>query len=142
VSHELRTPQTSIIGFTDLLDRGFFGELPERAHEPLAHIRRNSQAVLRLVNDILDFSKIEAGRFEIALAPVDLLNIIRNVVGAIRPQIEERGLEVKVEAPSDLPLVYANAARLEQVLTNLLSNAVKDRSPCGQHPSASAYDSA
>ncbi len=125
VSHELRTPQTAIIGFADLLERGFFGELPERAHEPLTHIRRNSQTVLRLINDILDFSKIEAGRFEIALGPVDLLSVIREVVGAIQPQIQERGLQLTVEALPDLPQVYANAERLAQVLTNLLSNAIK-----------------
>jgi signal transduction histidine kinase len=125
VSHELRTPQTAIIGFADLLERGFFGELPEPAHEPLAHIRRNSHTVLRLINDILDFSKIEAGRLEIALGPVDLLSVIRDVVGAMQPQIQERQLGLKVEASADLPLAYANAERLAQVLTNLLSNAIK-----------------
>ncbi len=57
VSHELRTPLTSIIGFTAMLDHGTFGLPPERAYEPLAHMRRNSQRLLRLINDILDFSK-------------------------------------------------------------------------------------
>jgi len=125
VSHELRAPQTAIIGFADLLERGFFGQLPGGAHEPLAQIRRNSQTVLRLINDILDFSKIEAGRLEIALGPVDLLVVIRDAAGALQPQIQERGLELKLDVASDLPHVYANAERLGQVLTNLLSNAIK-----------------
>jgi PAS domain S-box-containing protein len=125
VSHELRTPQTAIIGFADLLERGFFGQLPERANEPLAQIRRNSQTVLRLINDILEFSKIEAGRLEITLGPVDLPLVIRDAVGAIQPQIYERGLELQLEVATDLPQVYANAERLGQVLTNLLSNAIK-----------------
>jgi len=125
VSHELRTPLNSIIGFADLLERGFFGQLPDGAHEPLAQIRRNSQTVLRLINDILDFAKIEAGRLEIALGPVDLPSVIHDAVGALQPQLHERGLELKLEVASDLPHVYANAERLGQVLTNLLSNAIK-----------------
>jgi len=125
VSHELRTPLTSIIGFTDLLEKSFFGELPEGAREPLGHMRRNSQTVLRLINDILDFSKMEAGRFAIDRAPVDLATVIQNVVGAMQPQVQERGLELKVEVAPDLPPVYANGDRLAQVLTNLLSNAIK-----------------
>jgi PAS domain S-box-containing protein len=125
VSHELRTPQTSIIGFADLLERGFFGELPEATHEPLSHIRRNSQTVLRLINDILDFTKMEAGHFRIDLGPVDLLSVIEQVVGTMQPQIHERGLDLKVETTPGLPQVYANSERLAQVLTNLLSNAVK-----------------
>jgi signal transduction histidine kinase len=125
VSHELRTPLTSIIGFIDMLAKGMFGELPPRAHEPLGHMRRNSQTLLRLINDILDFSKMEAGQFTVELSSVDLPAVIWDVAGAMRPQIEERGLELKVEIDPELPLVYANSERLEQVLTNLLSNAIK-----------------
>src|SRR6185503_9888499 len=79
ITHALRTPLTSIIGFTDMLDRGIYGELPKHVHEPLAHMRRNSQILLRLINDILNFSKIEAKRFTIELAPVDLPAVIRDV---------------------------------------------------------------
>jgi signal transduction histidine kinase len=125
ITHELRTPLTSIIGFTDMLDRGVFGELPEHVNEPLAHMRRNSQTLLRLINDILNFSKIEAGRFTIDLAPVDLSTVIRDVVGAMQPQIQERGLALKVELAAEVPPVYGNRERLEQVLTNLLANAIK-----------------
>jgi signal transduction histidine kinase len=125
VSHELRTPLTSIIGFTAMLEHGTFGLLPERAYEPLAHMRRNSQRLLLLINDILDFSKIEAGRFTIDLYPVVLPTVVENVVSMLQPQIQERGLDLKIELDPDAPLVYANSERLEQVLTNLLANAIK-----------------
>ncbi|MFL5802046.1 MAG: histidine kinase N-terminal 7TM domain-containing protein, partial [Roseiflexaceae bacterium] len=125
VSHELRTPLTSIIGFTAMLDRGTFGVLPERAHEPLTHMHRSSHKLLRLINDILDFSKIEAGRFTIDLYPVALPSIVTAVASMMQPQIQERGLELKLEIAPDAPLVYANSERLEQVLTNLLANAIK-----------------
>ena len=125
VTHELRSPLTSIIGYTDMLERGLFGELPRRTQEPLAHMRHSSQRLSRLINDILDFSKIEAGHSAIELSPVDLPAVIRDVVGAMQPLVQERGLELTVEIAPDLPQVYANRARLEQVLTNLLSNAIK-----------------
>jgi signal transduction histidine kinase len=125
ITHELRTPLTSIIGYIDLLGRGIYGELPAHAHEPLGHMRRNSQTLLRLINDILNFSKIAAGRFTIDRTPVDLSSVIRDVVGAMQPQIQERGLELKAELAQDMPPVYANRERLEQVLTNLFANAIK-----------------
>jgi signal transduction histidine kinase len=125
VSHELRTPLTSIIGFTAMLDRGTFGVLPERAHEPLTHMYRGSQKLLHLINDILDFSKIEAGRFTIDLYPVAVSSVVTAVVSMMQPQIQERGLELKLEIAADAPLVYANSERLEQVLINLIANAIK-----------------
>jgi two-component system, sensor histidine kinase len=88
-------------------------------------MRRNSQTLLRLINDFLDYSKIEAGHFTIERAPVDLLAVIQDVVGALEPQVQERGLDLKVELSPELPLVYAHRERLEQVLTNLLANAIK-----------------
>ncbi|HEX5690623.1 MAG TPA: histidine kinase N-terminal 7TM domain-containing protein, partial [Roseiflexaceae bacterium] len=124
VSHELRTPLTSIIGFAELLDRGLYGELPARARDPLLHIRRNSRTMLRLINDILDFSKIEAGHFTIELSPVDLAAVVRDVAATLQPQLQERGLELKLEL-GELPLVHGNRERLEQVLTNLVANAIK-----------------
>jgi signal transduction histidine kinase/PAS domain-containing protein len=125
ITHELRTPLTSIIGFTDMLGRGIFGDLPEHVREPLAHMQRNSHTLLRLVNDILNFSKIEAGRLTLELAPVDLPSVIRDVAGAMQPQVQERGLKLNVDLADDMPPAYANRERLEQVLTNLLANAIK-----------------
>jgi len=125
VSHELRTPLSSIIGFIDILEYGAFGELSERMHEPLARMRRGGLGLLRLINDILDFSKIEAGYLAIDLEPVDLATVIQDVVGALQPQIYERGLAVTVVIAPDLPQVQANSTRLAQVLTNLLANAIK-----------------
>ena len=125
VSHELRTPLSSIVGFIDMLEQGVYGELPERMHEPLARMRHSSFALLRLINDILDFSKMAAGHLTIDLEPVDLAPVIRDVVGALQPQIQERRLAVIVAIAPNLPQVQANRARLVQVLTNLIANAIK-----------------
>jgi PAS domain S-box-containing protein len=125
VSHELRTPLTSIIGYLDMLRRGLYGPPGERMAEPLMYMRAASSTLLRLITDILDFSRMEAGQLKVDLSPVDPLRSISNVVGQLQPQIRERGLGLELDLADQLPLVQANTARLEQVLTNLLGNAIK-----------------
>lgn len=125
VSHELRTPLTAIIGYTDMLQKGIYGPTTPAMAEPLSHMRHSSLSLLRLINDILDFSRMEAGHLQIDLHPVDLRQAITNVVGQIRPQVAERGLELRQVLDDDLPLALANPQRIEQVLANLLTNAVK-----------------
>ncbi|NTW02370.1 MAG: PAS domain-containing protein, partial [Oscillochloris sp.] len=125
VSHELRTPLTSIIGYIEMLQKGLYGSPSERMGEPLMYMRAASGTLLRLITDILDFSRMEAGELNVDLFPVDSILAIANVVGQLQPLIRERGLELELDLPSQLPMVYANASRLEQVLTNLISNAIK-----------------
>jgi signal transduction histidine kinase len=124
-THELRTPLSALLGFMDLLDRGIYGDLPERVHEALDAMRRNGQTLLRLINDILDVAKLKAGRFTIECAPVDITAVIRDVASAMEPLIYERGLVLKLDLAQDVPLVYGQRERLAQVLTNLLANAIK-----------------
>lgn len=125
VTHELRTPATSIIGFVEAMDRLKFGTIPTHLEEPLNYVLHSSIRLKNLVNDLLDYAKIDAGHFSIDLEPVDIEPIIHNVVGMLQPQIQERGLQSRVEIGADLPPIIANKQRFDQVLTNLMSNAVK-----------------
>jgi signal transduction histidine kinase len=124
-THELRTPLTALLGFTDLLDRGVYGELPERVHESLHAMRRNGQTMLHLINETLDVAKLRAGQFTIECSPVDITAIIHDVVSTMEPLIQEQGLAFKLVLAPDVPLVYGQRERLAQVLTNLLANAIK-----------------
>lgn len=125
ISHELRTPLTAIIGYTEMLQKGIYGQLSDRMREPLTYMHLSSMTLLRLITDIVDFSRLEAGYLEVDLMPVDLLRAVEHVVGQLQPQIRERGLELRLAVPGDLPPVRANGARIEQVLSNLVVNAVK-----------------
>jgi signal transduction histidine kinase len=125
VSHELRTPLTSIIGYTEMIQRGIYGPLPEPLHEPLGFMRQSSVTLLRLINDLLDVSRAEAGHLQLELTPVPVLRAVANVVGQLQPQISERGLSFELDVPPELPAVLGNQVRIEQVVRNLLSNAIK-----------------
>jgi signal transduction histidine kinase len=125
VSHELRTPLGSMTGFIELLEDGVFGEVPARFREPLALLRYSGSVLMRLIDDLQDYSRLEGNYLTIDLEPVDLAMVVRDVVGAMQPQIQKRGLAVNVAIPPALPRVYANSARVAQVLTNLLANAIK-----------------
>jgi signal transduction histidine kinase len=125
MSHELRTPLNSIIGYTDMLSEGVYGELNEKQTDRLDRVRRNGQHLLQLINDILDLSKIEAGRMELDIEPVSLHDIINQCMGTFEPLALKKNLELVREVPDDLPMIMADRGRATQVLMNLISNAVK-----------------
>lgn len=127
VSHELRTPMTSIKGYADLMLMGAAGPMTEPQSQYLQVIKNNADRLHMLVNDLLDISRIETGKTGLDLRPLDVPQIIDQVVkGHVngRIQHESRTLQVKTEIAPSLPLVNADHARITQILTNLLDNAL------------------
>jgi len=124
MSHEVRTPLTGVLGFSDLLAQ--LPGLPSTADVYLRRVATSGQALLTVVNDILDFSKLEAGQLDLDPAPFPLRGFLEDVAGLFSAQAEAKGLrmEIRLEAPAP-ENVYADRARLQQVLANLLSNAIK-----------------
>ncbi|MHA6618146.1 HAMP domain-containing protein [Pseudonocardia sp. DLS-67] len=126
MSHELRTPLNSLLLLARLLADNPNHNLTEKQIEFAATIHSAGSDLLRLIDDILDLSKIEAGRVDVDPAPVDLGRVRSSVEQAFRPQAEEKGLELRVDASDDLPAaITTDEQRLQQVLRNLLANAVK-----------------
>ena len=123
VSHELRTPLASIIGYVDLMLDEETGPLNEEQGQYLGIIERNAERLSHLINDILDISRIEAGRIDLAMAPLDVVEIIKETVVTMQPQAQ--GIEMSVSMAAGLPLVQGDPDRIRQVLVNLLGNAIK-----------------
>jgi len=122
VSHELRTPLTSILGYAALLREDTDGVVDAGNHIDV--IERNAGRQLRLVEDLLSIARIQAGEFEVQRLPVDLAEVVRLGVEAMRPAAKEEGLRLELvcEGPAR---VLGDSDRLDQVLANLLSNAIK-----------------
>ena len=124
-SHELRTPMTSIKGSLELLLGGYAGEMPQEANELLGISLTAVDRLIRLVNDILDIAKIESGKMEFHLAHLNLAECIEKSMRSIRSLAEAHHVSFQTEQPENIPTVFADRDRLEQIITNLLSNALK-----------------
>jgi signal transduction histidine kinase len=131
VSHELRTPLTAISGCLDLLleAQGRQGEKPEAL---LSIVKRNTDRLVTLLDSLLDLSRIESGTVELHPTAVDMMLVIAEVVGLLRPQIEAKHQQLTVNQAEALPRVWGDAERIKQILINLLSNAHK-YTPHGGH---------
>ncbi len=139
ISHELRTPLTSVLGFAKLISKDFDARfLPLVGEDPklrkkgrqissnLGIIVQEGERLSRLINDFLDLAKIEAGKLEWRDAPLDMADIVKRAGQAVSGQFNYKpGVELRVEATPDLPVVVADPDRILQVLINLLSNAAK-----------------
>jgi signal transduction histidine kinase len=132
VSHELRTPLNAIIGFSELLVDGVAGDLTPRQGEYAANVLTSGKHLLTLINEILNLARIEAGRMDLALSPVAIAPLVREVQGTLAPLIDKQALDVSIEIPEGLEDIQADPIRLRQVLYNLLSNAIKFTPPRGR----------
>ena len=131
VTHELKIPMTPIKGYADLMLQGLIGPLSEQQAQFLNIIRSNVERMAALVNDLADISRIETSRIKLELDVLEIGEFVEAALAPLRPQIEAKGQTLTVHLPADLPKVYADKARLTQVLTNLLSNAHKYTLPEG-----------
>ncbi len=123
VSHELRTPLTSILAFVETLEDGAINDA-ENNQRFLKVIRKNAQRMHHLIDDILELSSIESGGITLAPKTVNLHSLIEDVFTNLSGKTTERRINLKNEVARDAR-VFADSARLEQMLTNLIDNAVK-----------------
>jgi signal transduction histidine kinase/CheY-like chemotaxis protein len=125
MSHELRTPLNAIIGFSEVLQDESFGPLNERQQRYVGNVLGAGNHLLELVNDILDISKVEAGRMELHREELDLRSLFPEVQATMMPLARNREVDLRCETAVEGLLVYADRARLTQILYNLTSNAIK-----------------
>jgi two-component system, OmpR family, phosphate regulon sensor histidine kinase PhoR len=123
VSHELRTPLAAILAFVETLEDGAISDT-ENNLRFLAVIRRNAERMRSLVEDILELSAIEAGTSPVKAAPLRLRPLVEHVRTALMARAEAARVMLNNEVRAEVS-VYADARRLEQMLTNLIDNAIK-----------------
>jgi signal transduction histidine kinase len=123
VSHELRTPLNSILGFSDLLSTAKM--LDEKQRRYAGNIERSGRQLLDMINDMLDLAKIESGRMEVRPSEFEVGAVVLTQCDMFRPLSEKKQIELDCEIAPDLPPMYQDRGKIEQILNNLLSNAVK-----------------
>ena len=125
VAHELKTPMTSIKGYASLLDRFAGASLDETSRGFIGKVSSNVEHMIKMVSDLLDISRIETGRLRLEMEDVSIPILIDETLDSLRGPIEEKGLELTLDVPADLPAVWGDHTRLAQVLINLVSNATR-----------------
>jgi signal transduction histidine kinase/HAMP domain-containing protein len=126
MSHELRTPLNAIIGFSEILLSQMFGPLgSEKYGGYVKDIFDSGRHLLSVINNVLDLTKSQAGQLQLALEPVNLVQIVASCTTMMREQCARGELQLDVEAPHESVVLTGDPAKLRQILLNLMSNAVK-----------------
>ncbi len=125
MSHELRTPLNSVIGFSDLLQRGFSGDVNDEQTRQLEMINRSGRRLLAIINDILDLSRIEAHADQFVTERFDAGSLARDITDSVLPEAGAKNLALKVDLPDTPVLVDSDPRKVGQILINLIANAVK-----------------
>jgi PAS domain S-box-containing protein len=127
MSHELRTPLNAVIGFSEVLSDGMFGDLNERQQQYVRNIEQSGRHLLALINDILDLSKVEAGKMNLEPGDVDLSRLIFESLIFVQERAHKHGIEIRTDLTDEAQavVVTADERKVKQVMFNLLSNATK-----------------
>ncbi len=125
LSHELRNPLTPIVGWARILKNQPLIMADQLLAEGVRALERNAQNMARLVDDCLDLARISERKVKLENELIDLNQVVRSSVEAVRQLARGKGLKLQVRlSHSDLWLL-GDKTRLDQVVTNLLNNAIK-----------------
>jgi CheY-like chemotaxis protein/anti-sigma regulatory factor (Ser/Thr protein kinase) len=123
VSHEIRTPLNGVLGMTNLLA---YTPLSNEQQSYLKTIQSSGEVLRRVIDDVLDFSRIEAGKLTITPLALEVVSAIQDVVSLFEGRAQEKGVALGLDFGGlDSLHVYADPARVKQVVANLIANAIK-----------------
>lgn len=125
MSHELRTPLNAIIGFSEMMNSGYFGQLNAKQKERIHDINLCGSHLLNLITDILEFSKGDAGKLELVEERVIMNDIVSETMRMMNKKIKEKQMNMLVEVDPELPDILGDKRKIRQILLNLLSNSIK-----------------
>ena len=124
MSHELRTPLNAILGFSEVMEGGYFGPLGhEKYHDYCRDIRRSGEGLLALIADILDVAELEAGKVKIERKPMRIDEAAQLVLGLHASDAESKGVILRADLhPS---LIHADERAIAKIIGHLIDNAIK-----------------
>jgi PAS domain S-box-containing protein len=125
MSHELRTPLNAIGGYAELMEMGVAGAVTDQQREYLTRIQNGQAHLLAIINDLLNYSRIESGQIAYEIEPVDMHQVVENVLDMVTPQAHRKHISVSHGPCHDRIVATGDRLKTEQIILNLLSNAVK-----------------
>lgn len=127
MTHELNTPLASVLGYVEemLHNQEAVGTLNERQQKYLGTILSDARQLKFIVDGLLDIARIEGWTLKLEVIDLDVHEEIGRIVELMRPQIDEKGLQISLNITPGLRRVRADYLRFSQIIGNLLGNACK-----------------
>ncbi len=125
LTHDLRTPLVAANRMLDLIGQQAFGDINDEQQEAIANILSSNQNMLQMLNTLLETHQYELGQKTLSFIPVDLQQLIVEVVTELQPLAIEKGIELKQDIASQVPEIKGDRLELRRVFTNLIGNAIK-----------------
>lgn len=125
VAHDLRSPLNVVINALEYMRIGGFGDVTEEQDEWIGRSLAATQQVLRLVNDIFDLSKIEQGNLELYQEALEVQPLLEQTLAIAEGLKRNDNVRLEMDIAADIPYIWADRDRLQQILVNLFSNAFK-----------------
>jgi signal transduction histidine kinase len=125
ISYELKSPINTIVGFSEILLNGYFGELNEKQLDYCKGITDSAERLMYLINDMLDLASIEAGTLNLNYQETSLTSIIVGLESLVQNHIKDQGLELLTSITTKHEYVIIDQTRLKHALFNILNNAIK-----------------
>lgn len=125
VSHDLRTPLAAIDQYVNIMMEGLAGELTDEQKQYLGVIKRSSFRLGNIVENLIDANNVLSGHFKLKMQVLTIEEIFSIVMDRLHAQADDKGITVQVQMPDDLPRIYADKARIAQVIANIAGNSIK-----------------
>lgn len=123
MSHDIRTPLNGIIGMVDIASKN--PEDAELQKRMCNNVRESAERLLNFMNDVIDYSEMEGSRMKLTHEPVDIANIIGNILELTDKQINDRNIQVVTDYGNDTYKLAGSLKHIRQVLYNIIENAIK-----------------
>ena len=127
VSHDLKTPLTSLISYSDLLEKCNIED--ETARKYIGVINNQSIKLKRLIEDLIEASKVSTGNVTINATMLNLSELAIQAIAEFSPEMEKNGNEIIFNEPEKPPVIFTDGSKTYRILSNLLSNAKKYSAP-------------
>lgn len=125
VSHDLRTPVAVIHGYTETMMLKHDELTDDQRQRYIQIILQNTEKLKKLINELFELSKLESKDRQIQAEPMQLSDLVQDIIAKFRLLAEEKGIRLTVNTGKNLPQVYADLALIDRVMQNLIENAIK-----------------
>ncbi|HSN59533.1 MAG TPA: histidine kinase dimerization/phospho-acceptor domain-containing protein, partial [Ferruginibacter sp.] len=130
VSHELKTPLASSDFSLKLLEDQRVGTLSDEQRELVMHLKKDNQRMLKILSELLNMSQVEAGKIQLNISAVNLNELIDISATALDNTFKEKNIQLQKDL-QPLPVINADADKLNWVINNFFTNAIKYSQPGG-----------